>query len=984
MLRRYSIVLYFSVVHISLSAQSVVQVIPAPVSAWGIDYQEGTLYVGSDSDGFLYSIDPSDGTVLSIISTPLDEDHQQYGSNHGVVWDGSGFWITEDYTTSGATLYKIDLNGNVLQELPASTSAVGDLGWDGQYLLVTSYYPNNTAEIRKIDPNTGDIIATVPVQGHQPFGVTFDGESIWNGMDDIDGDPEIIWELDPTTGDVLSQFDSPAESPKGLAWGEGYLWLVTGSWTNAAIYQIDLGGSGTPDIELNVSSMDFGLAEAEEDFVEDSLAIYNVGDAKLWITGAWTTNIDFYVPVAWPDSGLEVLQGDTLNLPVHYSPQEIEIDVGILTISSTDPDESEVEVSLTGVGLSGLPYPQPSFFTLNFSEINIGATITEDITIENWGLETLTVSDFTTTNSQFYVQNSFEIFPIHITTLESVSIPISFSPDSEGLFNATLTLDTNGGSVIVDCSGAGVSWPNEGGTLIWSYQGIENIEDVESIQDINGDGYHDVIIETYFAGADGDHLVALSGYGSGSPQVIWSTTPQGSAYPSGGWGNKCLKTSSDLNGDDYDDILLGTAWANETVFAVSGLDGETLWEYDTHVDNGGGWVYSVSPISDITGDGVDDVLAGAGAQNQGASGSRSIYCFDGLSGELLWRYEGFDAVSAVISPGDLNGDGISDAVGGFGGNSSDNRVAAIDGTSTTTGSLIWEYQMNGDVQTMSNIGDVDSDGINDIIAAGWGDNVVALSGSSGDLIWQTEIGTVIMVTETLPDVSGDGINEIIVGSWASNVIVLNGSDGSVLWNYPTGNDVWAVSEIPDINGNGSFDVLAGDFDGDVLALDGTNGELLWTFNTGGHKVFDIEWIPDVTGNGVYDVIVGTQYLNNDGGYVFLLEGGEGFDGTKGDVNTDGTIDIFDIVLTVSFIVGDDTPTDIQFWLADMDGDNFLEVMDIIAMVNLILDQYRFYVYNGMEYNTTRLQLNRSNLLDSLTTSLKYPFEIIQARRNLNQ
>ena len=61
-----------------------------------------------------------------------------------------------------------------------------------------------------------------------------------------------------------------------------------------------------------------------------------------------------------------------------------------------------------------------------------------------------------------------------------------------------------------------------------------------------------------------------------------------------------------------------------------------------------------------------------------------------------------------------------------------------------------------------------------------------------------------------------------------------------------------------------------------------------------------------------------------------------FDYIQGDVNTDGVLNVLDIVLTVNFVLGVDTPSNIQNNLADMNSDGILNVLDVILIVNEVI------------------------------------------------
>ena len=57
---------------------------------------------------------------------------------------------------------------------------------------------------------------------------------------------------------------------------------------------------------------------------------------------------------------------------------------------------------------------------------------------------------------------------------------------------------------------------------------------------------------------------------------------------------------------------------------------------------------------------------------------------------------------------------------------------------------------------------------------------------------------------------------------------------------------------------------------------------------------------------------------------------------SGDINIDGSVDILDIIKLISFILGFDLPTDIEFMAADQNNDGILDVLDIVLLVDQIL------------------------------------------------
>ena len=57
----------------------------------------------------------------------------------------------------------------------------------------------------------------------------------------------------------------------------------------------------------------------------------------------------------------------------------------------------------------------------------------------------------------------------------------------------------------------------------------------------------------------------------------------------------------------------------------------------------------------------------------------------------------------------------------------------------------------------------------------------------------------------------------------------------------------------------------------------------------------------------------------------------------GDLNADNVLSILDIVLLVSIVLGNDSPTDFQLISGDLNEDNIINILDVISLVNIIID-----------------------------------------------
>jgi|GEM_PF-5830493 len=201
---------------------------------------------------------------------------------------------------------------------------------------------------------------------------------------------------------------------------------------------------------------------------------------------------------------------------------------------------------------------------------------------------------------------------------------------------------------------------------------------VSTAGDVNGDGYSDVIIGApfFYSGSIlGGQAYAYYGSASGL-----SSTPDWIVELDDDWARFGLSvsTAGDVNGDDYDDVLVGAPYypwsANEPGFAflyhgsASGLSATANWTAEgDHVDESFG--ESVSAAGDINGDGYADVIIGADKYTHPTyrEGGAFVYygSASGLAATPVWFVESdqYEAIlGGSVSTADVNDDGYSDII----------------------------------------------------------------------------------------------------------------------------------------------------------------------------------------------------------------------------------------------------------------------------------------------------------------------------------
>jgi len=456
-----------------------------------------------------------------------------------------------------------------------------------------------------------------------------------------------------------------------------------------------------------------------------------------------------------------------------------------------------------------------------------------------------------------------------LVTLGSLMLPTLIAPalvqraSEHDRLPAVLRMRANAPAVSVPGTVAQASWvaiPIGEADRLFSFVGGDNAECVRAIPDVTGDGRDELIVGIGESGTD--NVFCLDGASSGTAGVVWQLETDGGLSGGSCYGDQALVPIPDSDGNGASNLLLGTAWGGRTAFDFDTSAGQEAWRYDTYLDVESGWVYSLCPTSDVTGDGVPEVAFGVGSKGD------AVICVDGASAgpqaDVLWRYAAGDAVYSVRNLGDVDADGADDVLAAIGDNV--DRLVCLAGDSAQPGgTVLWTHVPGTGVYACGTLADRTGDGVDEAVAVLWtlgGTAIRCLDGATGSLLWSSSKVTQYgMQVDELEDVTGDGTSDVVVSSWDNAAIVLDGSDGSLVWRRPVGTtnggDVWTSCAIDDLNGDGFQDVVAGSFDYHVYAFDGTNGKLLWSYDTG-NRVFSVTATGDLNGDGRPDVVVGTQ------------------------------------------------------------------------------------------------------------------------------
>ncbi len=355
-----------------------------------------------------------------------------------------------------------------------------------------------------------------------------------------------------------------------------------------------------------------------------------------------------------------------------------------------------------------------------------------------------------------------------------------FAWDADGEpLPAALTWDEHGPLLEVDDAGA--AWPIDvdpvlstaSPTLTGPSSGSQFGAALASAGDVNGDGYDDVIVGAWKASSNAGRAWVYHGSASGLSSTATTTLSAGSGYYYCGYN---VAGGADVNHDGYDDVAMACVYASGVVQVFHGSASGVSSTAAVTLNTGGSvrFGYGLAVVPSLDADEYAEVLVGAPAHS---SSKGRVYVYEGSA-------SGTDSSAATT----LDGASSNSAFG-----------AAI-----------------------ASAGDVDADGYGDVVigapdysaytgrASVYYGSAGGLSSSAVDHLAGTALSRFGSMVAGGGDVDHDGYDDVVVGTNATaggRVQVHHGSTAGI--------DSAATTTLTDAvaTGYGTAGAL-GDFDGD--------------------------------------------------------------------------------------------------------------------------------------------------------------------------
>ncbi len=803
---------------------------------WGLTQIGDTLWTGSDYTGKFYKITKL-GVVLDSITTPVD-------FNHGLAWDGTGFWAAEDFRGNGARIYKFNLAGQKIDSILTGTysQGIGGIALDGNNLWFASYYPDFTTYpftyAYKMNLTTRTLTDSIPLRGKQVQGIAVKGDTIFYVTDNFQGDQERIYAYRKVVGDTLFSFAAPDPDndcdPRGLLWDGNFLWLVANRIGNNInqyrnLYKYSISGQGSPQITANPTSINFGNVLINTT-ANQNLQISNTGTSKLIISSFTNTNPRFSIaPNVVPDT---INIGQSKNYTVSFNPLVFDTTSGELRIASNDASQPVKVVTLRGKGVFTGAYIGISTNNFNYNTRRVNSLSGFTFNITNQGSQPLQINSVTFGSQRFRMDMTNVTFPVTIDTQKTRTFRIWFNPNSAISFSDSAVFNTNAVNnslAKINLTGTGQNSVTALGDFMWegnipanpntSSQDYQP-KSLKEISDVNGDGINDIIVCT------GNYwTICYNGNSSVTTDTLWKFNTNFGTNNTGDvdW-EDAMQVINDIDGDGIQDVIIGCAGGNEEVYALSGKNGQKIWEYGDPVGNFNGDIYGLRTDKDFNGDGHNDIIISASGEGNG-TGRHALICVNGMTGQELFN---------IPQSSDFTYDVTSTQSGGAIGTGYNGGPYSIKGFSNS-GANTWTYPVTSATWNLRQVPDINNDNSTDIVGlVGFNGSVFALSGATGSQLWTASLGGSNNGTvEMLDDQDHNGYADLTV-SGPQSAYRIDSKTGTILWTQSTASSyIRDAGMLGDVNGDSLSEVLISTQQpGKVFVLNGQDGSVLFTYSFG--------------------------------------------------------------------------------------------------------------------------------------------------------
>ena len=374
---------------------------------------------------------------------------------------------------------------------------------------------------------------------------------------------------------------------------------------------------------------------------------------------------------------------------------------------------------------------------------------------------------------------------------------------------------------------------------------------VSDTGDVNGDGYDDIVIGAPLnsrAHGTAGQIYVFFGKPSGFKMDMDCVNADASfvGETSGDWAGSAVAIAGDVNGDGYDDIVIGARYNSEAHASYSGqvylvLGKSSGWASGTDLsaasasfwgeeawDEAG---FSVAGAGDVNNDGYDDFIIGAPRNSETASSAGQVYLIHGKASG--WSMDSDLSGASASFRGEAASDNAGWCIAGAGDVNRDGFDDILIGAPQNSEAHFWysgqAYLVLGK-------------------ASGWGMDT-GLGGSSATFWGENGWDFAGYSVAGAGDVNGDGYDDMIIGAYQNNEAHGTAGQTYLVLGKPTG---WAANT-------------------DLSAASAS----FWGENGNDYSGMNVAGAGDVNNDGYDDFLISSPYndaAHTDAGQVYLILG----------------------------------------------------------------------------------------------------------------
>lgn len=202
-------------------------------------------------------------------------------------------------------------------------------------------------------------------------------------------------------------------------------------------------GASALSLDFSSSSVSFGnipvgSTQTQYETFTNNYRTSTVTISRASVSGAGFSLKGLSLPVSLPP-------GQSVTFTVAFTPQASGIQTGQITVFSNAWGTPSHSIALSGAGVSAGQLVSSSS-ALNFGSVGVGSSKTLTATLSATA-SSVTISSASTTNSEFTLGGLF--LPKTISSGQSVSVTLTFTPRASGTASGSISLAGNAGNTLV-------------------------------------------------------------------------------------------------------------------------------------------------------------------------------------------------------------------------------------------------------------------------------------------------------------------------------------------------------------------------------------------------------------------------------------------------------------------------------------------------------------------------------------------------------